>query len=506
VASAVSDPSAIPLKGGIGANFIEGFQAIDGAAYGLSSAPTVDSDGAAWTTYSGGIYGGSNSADNSGCIRFCRFSFGGYVLSPNNEINGVTYGGAGSGTVTEFVEVFNNADDDFEMFGGNNNLKYCAGIFGGDDTYDTDMGYRGKGQFLFALQNNTRSSNGDTARPVANVGDNLGENDGNEDPNFIVNSTYPGTEFTYFNGTWIGLGYNVKSSASNSDRSGPNFKDNSGGKVFNSVYVEAPLGAIQDQATTAATDTSSVGARRIVVAPQMPQVAGEPQGVLAFNTWSKCGGNNKVGSPTTANYTDTAVGGKLFPSTSGRTSSGGSTINNSVSVAKTLVAALSNLFVATDVVTSTGTNGRLGGVNPVLASGAAELSNGTDPRASVAVAAGATAGLQASTTVNRGDFFTANTFRGAFYKFNWLKKWTLADRLGVYAANSVEVPEVTTSRGATGTVVVSFTGATGQKYSIETSSDNKTYTSVETVDGAGATITRDLGRANQMTFTRVTPL
>lgn len=502
VASAIADPSAIPLKGGIGANFIEGFQAIDGPAYGLSSAPTVDSDGAAWTTYSGGIYGGSNSADNSGCIRFCRFSFGGYVLSPNNEINGVTYGGAGSGTVTEFVEVFNNADDDFEMFGGNNNLKYCAGIFGGDDTYDTDMGYRGKGQFLFALQNNTRSSSGNTLRPTANIGDNLGENDGNEDPNYIKNSTYPGTEFTYFNGTWIGVGYNVNGSFP-SDRSGPNFKDNSGGKIFNSVYVEAPSGAIQDQATTAIIDDSNgAAARRIVVAPQVPQVAGEPQGALAFNTWSKCGGG-KVSSPVTANYTTT--GALMFPTTSGRTSSGGSTINNSVAVAKTLVAALSNLFVATDVVTSTGTNGRLGGVDPVLASTALELSNGTNPRSSAVVDAGATAGLQAS-TVNRGDFFTANTFRGAFYKFNWLKKWTLADRLGVYAANSVEVPEVTTSRGATGTVVVSFTGATGQKYSIETSSDNKTYTSVETVDGAGATITRDLGRANQMTFTRVTPL
>jgi hypothetical protein len=503
VASSVSDPSAIPLKGGIGANFIEGFQAIDGPAYGLSSAPTVDSDGAAWTTYSGGIYGGSNSADNSGCIRFCRFSFGGYVLSPNNEINGVTYGGAGSGTVTEFVEVFNNADDDFEMFGGNNNLKYCAGIFGGDDTYDTDMGYRGKGQFLFALQNNTRSSNGPTLRPTANIGDNLGENDGNEDPNYIKNSTYPGTEFTYFNGTWIGVGYNVNGSFP-SDRSGPNFKDNSGGKIFNSVYVEAPSGAIQDQATTAIIDDSNgAAARRIVVAPQVPQVAGEPQGALAFNTWSKCGGG-KVSSPVTANYTTT--GALMFPTTSGRTSSGGSTINSSVAVAKTLVAALSNLFVGTDVVTSTGTNGRLGGVDPVLASGAAELSNGTNPRSSAVVDAGAATGLQASTTVNRGDFFTANTFRGAFYKFNWLKKWTLADRLGVYAANSVEVPEVTTSRGTTGTVVVSFTGATGQKYSIETSSDNKTYTSVETVDGAGATITRDLGRANQMTFTRVTPL
>ena len=503
VATSISDPSAIPLKGGIGANFIEGFQAIDGTAYGLSSAPTVDSDGAAWTTYSGGIYGGSDSADNSGCIRFCRFSFGGYVLSPNNEINGVTYGGAGSGTVTEFVEVFNNADDDYEMFGGNNNLKYCAGIFGGDDTYDTDMGYRGKGQFLFALQNNTRSSNGNTLRPTANIGDNLGENDGNEDPNYIKNSTYPGTEFTYFNGTWIGVGYNVNGSFP-SDRSGPNFKDNSGGKILNSVYVEAPSGAIQDQATTATTDDANgAGARRIVVAPQVPQVAGEPQGVIAFDTWSKCGGG-KSSSPTTANYTTT--GAAMFPVTSGRTSSGGSTINNSVAVAKVTVAALSNLFVASDVVTSTGTNGRLAGVDPVLASGAAELSNGTNPRNSAVVDAGATAGLQASTTVNRGDFFTANTFRGAFYKFNWLKKWTLADRLGVYAANSVEVPEVITTRGTTGTVVVSFTGASGQKYSIETSSDNKTYTSVETVDGAGATITRDLGRANQMTFTRVTPL
>jgi len=503
IASAVSDPSAIPLKGGIGANFIEGFQAIDGPAYGLSSAPTVDSDGAAWTTYSGGVYGGSNSADNSGCIRFCRFSFGGYVLSPNNEINGVTYGGAGSGTVTEFVEVFNNADDDYEMFGGNNNLKYCAGIFGGDDTYDTDMGYRGKGQFLFALQNNTRSSNGNTLRPTANIGDNLGENDGNEDPNYIKNSTYPGTEFTYFNGTWIGVGYNVNGTFP-SDRSGPNFKDNTGGKIFNSVYVEAPSGAMQDQATTAIIDDGNgAAARRIVVAPQVPQVAGEPQGVIAFDTWSKCGGG-KSSSPTTANYITT--GEAMFPVTSGRTSSGGSTINNSVAVAKVTVPALSNLFVDTDVVTSTGTNGRLAGVNPVLASGASELSNGTNPRSSAVVDAGATSGLQASTTVNRGDFFTANTFRGAFYKFNWLKKWTLADRLGVYAANSVEVPEVTTSRGATGTVVVSFTGASGQKYSIETSSDNKTYTSVETVDGAGATITRDLGRANQMTFTRVTPL
>ena len=499
VASAVSDPSAIPLKGGIGANFIEGFQAIDGAAYGLSTNPTVDADGASWTTFSGGIYGGSNPNDNSGSIRFCRFSFGGFVLSPNNEINGVTYGGAGSSTVTEFVEIFNNADDDFEMFGGYNNLKYVAGIFGGDDGFDTDMGYRGKGQFMFQLQNNTKGAGSTaTSRPTANIGDNLGENDGNEDPNTIANATYPGTEFTYFNLTAIGVGYNVNGSFP-SDRSGPNFKDNSGGKIMDAVYVEAPSGAIQDQATTA--DTEAAG-RRTWVAPFAPMVANEPQGVVAFNTWSKCGGG-KTSSPVTANYTSTTS--VMFPTTSGRTSSGGSTINNSVAVGKMLVSNLSNLFVGSDVVVSTGTNGRLNGVDPVLASGVAERSNGTNPRNSAAVATGATTGIQPGVAVDRGTFFAANSFRGAFRDFNWLKGWSLADQLGVFANNSVVVPEVTLTRDVSGNVVANFTGAAGIQYNIEVSSDNKTYLPFSTETGADATISKNLARSG-LTFVRVTPL
>jgi len=496
--SAVSDPSAIPLKGGIGANFIEGFQAIDGATYGLSFAPTVDSDGAAWTTFSGGIYGGSNSADNSGCIRFCRFSFGGYVLSPNNEINGVTYGGAGSGTVTEFVEIFNNADDDFEMFGGCNSLKYVAGIFGGDDGFDTDMGYRGNGQFMFQLQNNTKAGSIATGRPTANIGDNLGENDGNEDPNTIANGTYPGTEFTYFNLTAIGVGYNVNGTFP-SDRSGVNFKDNSGGKILDSVYVEAPSGAIQDQSTTA--DTAAAG-RRIALAPYgTPTVANEPQGVIAYNTWSKCAGG-KVSNPVTANYTKKDA--TMFPITSGRTSSGGSTINNSFAVGKMLVDDLSNLFVGTDVVVSTGTNGRLNGVDPVLASGALERSNGTNPRNSIAVAVGATSGKQ-SQTVNRGNFFAPNTFRGAFRDFNWLKGWSLADQLGVFANNNVVVPDVTLTVDGSGNIVANFTGADLIQYNIEVSTDNKTYLPFSTETGTGGTISKNLARSG-LTFVRVTPL
>jgi len=487
--SSISDPSAIPLKGGIGANFIEGFQAIDGAAYGVTPPNGI--------TYSGGIYGGSDKDDNSGIIRFCRFSFGGYVLSPNNEINGITYGGAGSATVTEFVEVFNNADDDFEMFGGCNNLKYVAGIFGGDDGFDTDQGYRGHGQFMFQLQNNTKAGSIATGRPTANIGDNLGENDGNEDPNTIANATYPGTEFTYFNLTAIGVGYIVNGTFP-SDRSGVNFKDNSGGKILDAVYVEVPSGAIQDQATTA--DTAAAG-RRIALAPfGTPTVAGEPQGVIAYNTWSKCGGG-KTDAPDTANYIKkTAV---MFPTASGRTASGGSTINNSFAVNKMLVDELSNLFVDSDVVKSTGTNGRLNGVDPVLHRDALERSNGTNPRNSIAVSVGATSGIQ-SQRVDRGSFFAPNSFRGAFRDFNWLKGWSLADQLGVFAVNTVVVPDVTLTRSG-GNVFANFTGAANIQYSIEVSSDNKTYVPFSTETGTGATISKNLARSG-LTFVRVTPL
>lgn len=494
IAGAVADPSAIPLKGGIGANFIEGFQAIDGAVYGLpaGSNPTVDSDGNAWNVLSGGIYGGANPNDNSGIIRFCRFSYGGFVLSPNNEINGVTYGGAGSGTVTEFVEIFNNADDDFEMFGGYNNLRYCAGIFGGDDGFDTDMGYRGKGQFMFQLQNNQNGSatNKITGRPHQNVGDNLTENDGNEDPNTIGNDSYPGTEFTYFNYTGIGLGYTVGNSASSSDRSGPNFKDNSGGKILNSVFVEAPRGAVQIQAGSRFTEAPP--------RPTMATVSNEPTGVLAFNTWSKCGGS------ASASQTNTVAGGTLFPQTSGRTSSGGSTINASSEVTKLTVSALSNNFTSASVVKSTGSNGRLAGVDPVLDSGVAERDNGTDPQNSAAIATGSTGGLQSS-TANRGSFFARTTFRGAFRDFNWLAGWTVADNLGVFAANSVSVPDVTLTR-SNGVAFASFPTVNGVQYNVEASSDNKTYNPVGVVTGTGSTATQSSGITNAIAFIRVTPL
>eukprot|EP00954_Amorphochlora_amoebiformis_P020470 1339634-Amorphochlora_amoeboformis.AAC.1 len=68
-----------------------------------------------------------------------------------NEINGITFGGVGSGTTLENVEVAFNKDDGFEFFGGAVNGKWLSSIFVDDDAFDTDEGYQGKLQFIFAL-------------------------------------------------------------------------------------------------------------------------------------------------------------------------------------------------------------------------------------------------------------------------------------------------------------------------------------------------------------------
>ena len=98
-----------------------------------------------------GSYGGSDPADSSGVLKYVRVWHGGAVIGADNEINGITFGGVGSGTVVEHCEVAFNMDDGFEFFGGTVNVKYLSVLFVGDDAFDSDKGYQGKGQFLFAM-------------------------------------------------------------------------------------------------------------------------------------------------------------------------------------------------------------------------------------------------------------------------------------------------------------------------------------------------------------------
>ena len=94
-------------------------------------------------------YGGTLPDDNSGVLSYVRVWHGGRSIGQDNEINGITLAGVGSGTTVSHCEVAYNLDDGFEMFGGTVNLDHCSVVNVGDDAFDTDEGYQGKGQFLF---------------------------------------------------------------------------------------------------------------------------------------------------------------------------------------------------------------------------------------------------------------------------------------------------------------------------------------------------------------------
>ena len=97
-------------------------------------------------------YGGNTPTDNSGRFRYVQIRFSGFEISPGNELQGLTMGGVGSGTVVEYVHVHNSSDDGIEIFGGNVNLRYIVITGADDDGFDVDTGWRGAAQFGIVTQ------------------------------------------------------------------------------------------------------------------------------------------------------------------------------------------------------------------------------------------------------------------------------------------------------------------------------------------------------------------
>jgi hypothetical protein len=90
-----------------------------------------------------GLYGGTNKEDNSGVIKYLSIRHGGTNIGSGNEINGLTLGGVGSGTVIENVEIVANADDGIEWFGGTVSITGALVWNSFDDALDTDQAWNG---------------------------------------------------------------------------------------------------------------------------------------------------------------------------------------------------------------------------------------------------------------------------------------------------------------------------------------------------------------------------
>lgn len=120
-------------------------------------------------TIEGGVgrnYGGTNDADNSGVMKFVRIEFAGIAAQPGSEINGLTCGGVGSGTILENIQVTYGNDDAFEFFGGTVNAKNLVAFATADDDFDFDFGYTGKIQFAVALRDPEFVDSGDAGNGI----------------------------------------------------------------------------------------------------------------------------------------------------------------------------------------------------------------------------------------------------------------------------------------------------------------------------------------------------
>jgi hypothetical protein len=188
----------------------------------LNTVPTSQNVEGIPTSEPRGSYGGTNDNDNSGSLCYVSIRHGGTDIGAGNEINGLTLGGVGAGTSIHHIEVVANADDGVEFFGGTAQLKHILVSNVGDDSYDYDQGFRGKGQFWVAIENGNS--------------DRGGEHDGGTSPEDGLPYATP----VIYNATYIGNGASRAIT----------FRDNAGGEYHNTLFHNFGKGIdIEDLAT-----------------------------------------------------------------------------------------------------------------------------------------------------------------------------------------------------------------------------------------------------------------
>jgi len=154
-------------------------------------------------------FGGNDNADNSGVLRYVSIRYTGVQLAANKELNGLSMGAVGSGTIIENVEVYGGTDDAFEWWGGAVNCKYLVASYIQDDLFDCDQGYQGKNQFLlgYAFSGTDKAMEFD-----GEVG--------------TVDGSTPVARYEFYNATLIGAGGTAVK-----------LRDHSAARIHNSVFT-----------------------------------------------------------------------------------------------------------------------------------------------------------------------------------------------------------------------------------------------------------------------------
>ena len=217
------------------------------------------------------LYGGDDPNHSSGVFKYVSIRYSGINVgsSTGNEIQGLTLGAVGAGTVVEYVESYASGDDGFEFFGGTVNTNHLVSAFCSDDAFDTDQGFNGKNQFWFALQSPDK-------------GGRLAEMDG-------AGGNEQGTPFgtpSFANVTYIGAG--IGATPEGDGEQALIFRDNAGGYFYNSIVTE-----YDDASTSLGITVEDIDNTGDKVEDSMKRLEAG-QLICANNIWYDFGAGNTV--------------------------------------------------------------------------------------------------------------------------------------------------------------------------------------------------------------------
>lgn len=181
----------------------------------------------------GAFHGGNNDDDNSGILKYVRIEYAGVPINPNEEVNSLTMGSVGRGTVIENVMCSYGLDDAFEWFGGTVNCKNLIAYRCLDDNFDVDFGYSGNVQFALVI----------TSESLA---DQSGSNGFEVDNNGSGSSSQPYTSGVFSNVTIIGPKANRETPISLQFQHGAQLRRNSRISIYNSFITAYPDGLYID--------------------------------------------------------------------------------------------------------------------------------------------------------------------------------------------------------------------------------------------------------------------
>ncbi len=260
----------------------------------LGNAPINVTGGTASIEGPGDQYGGTDPEDNSGIMRYVRIEYPGIAFSLNNEINGLTFGGVGRGTIIDYVQVSYSGDDSYEWFGGTVNCKHLIAYRGWDDDFDTDFGYSGKLQYLVGLRD-------------PEIADQSGSNGFESDNDGSGSTNDPRTSPTWWNVTLVGPLATTSSTVNSQFKRGMHLRRSSQNKINNAMVLGYPLGILIDGVnTTTDAQNGVLYVKNTIVAGVLGKVIDSTSSNGTFNPDNFFSSNNNRSFATTAEVNLTA--------------------------------------------------------------------------------------------------------------------------------------------------------------------------------------------------------